>query len=257
MKEAPMIRRDTLFRSVLPAFALATAVVVSTSIAEEPAAKATPADQPRILILGDSISIGYTPYVQETLKGEAFVYRPLKADGSQENCADTTNGVAKIDDWLAREGGGWDVIHVNFGLHDLKHVKPGTKTNTDDPNDPHQVGLDLYRKQYDAILAKCEATGARLIVATTTPVPEGKVKPYRAPADVSKFNAVAKELAEKHSAAVDDLFAFAQERLAQIQRPANVHFTDAGSKALAEKVVESLKKELAAAKAASNDATKP
>jgi acyl-CoA thioesterase-1 len=252
-----MTRRNSLFRFVLPTFALATTIVVSTSDAEETPAKTASADQPRILILGDSISIGYTPYVQETLKGEAFVYRPLKADGSHENCADTTNGVAKIDDWLAREGGDWDVIHVNFGLHDLKHVKPGTKTNTDDPNDPHQVGLDLYRKQYDAILTKCEATGARLIVATTTPVPEGKVKPYRAPSDVPKFNAVAKELAEKHGAATDDLYAFAAERLAEIQQPANVHFTDAGSKALAEKVVESLKKELAAAKAEPNAPTKP
>lgn len=242
--------RLPISRSVFaPTVALAAMIAAATSVAQEAPAKSAPADQPRILILGDSISIGYTPFVQETLKGEAFVYRPLKADGSHENCADTTNGVAKIDDWLAREGGDWDVIHVNFGLHDLKHVKPGTKTNTDDPNDPHQVDLDAYRKQYDAILTRCKATGARLIVATTTPVPEGKVKPYRAPSDVQKFNAVAKELAEKHGAAVDDLFAFADERLAEIQRPANVHFTDEGSKALAGKVVESLRKELAAAKA--------
>ena len=103
----------------------------------------------------------------------------------------------------------------------------------------------------------CRASSARLIVATTTPVPDGKVKPYRAPADVATFNVVAKELAEKHGAAVDDLFAFADERLAEIQRPANVHFTDQGSAALAEKVVGSLKKELAAAKAGSTDATKP
>jgi acyl-CoA thioesterase-1 len=244
-----MIPAKVLRRRSLPAFLFAMAVAAPVLFAEEPPAKTAPSDQPRILILGDSISIGYTPFVQETLQGKAFVYRPLKADGSHENCADTTNGVAKIDDWLAREGGDWDVIHVNFGLHDLKHVKPGTKTNTDDPNDPHQVDLETYRNQYDAILAKCQATGAKLIVATTTPVPEGKVRPYRAPSDVPKFNAVAKELAEKHGAAVDDLFAFAAERLEKIQRPANVHFTDDGSKALSEKVVESLRKELAAAKA--------
>ncbi|HEV7279251.1 MAG TPA: SGNH/GDSL hydrolase family protein [Pirellulaceae bacterium] len=249
MTPFPPLRRHSL-----PAFLLAATVATAISFAEEPSAIAPASDQPRILILGDSISIGYTPYVQETLEGEAFVYRPLRANGSHENCADTTNGVAKIDEWLAREGGDWDVIHVNFGLHDLKHVKAGTKENTDDPNDPHQVDLQTHREQYDAILAKCKATGARLIVATTTPVPEapvpeGKVRPYRAPADVLKYNAVAKELAEKHGAAVDDLFAFAAERLAEIQLPANVHFTDAGSKALAEKVVESLRKEFAAAKA--------
>ena len=250
-----MTLSQALRRRSLPSFFLAATIAATVSFAEEPSATAPASDQPRILILGDSISIGYSPYVQETLKDEAFVYRPLRANGAHENCADTTNGVAKIDDWLAREGGDWDVIHVNFGLHDLKHVRPGTKENTDDPNDPHQVDLETYRKQYDAILAKCKATGARLIVATTTPVPEGKVKPYRAPTDVPKYNAVAKELAEKHGAAVDDLFAFAAERLEEIQRPANVHFTDDGSKALAEKVVESLRKELAAVKSNSNDAT--
>lgn len=241
------LSRTLRLRSLPTAF-LAATIATAVAFAEEPAAEGPVADQPRILILGDSISIGYTPFVQEALEGEAFVYRPLKADGSHENCADTTNGVAKIDDWLAREGGEWDVIHINFGLHDLKHVKPGTKTNTDDPNDPHQVELDAYRTQYDTVLAKCKATGARLIVATTTPVPEGKVKPYRDPTDVPKYNAVAKELAEKHGAAIDDLFAFADKRLEKIQRPANVHFTDEGSKALAGKVVESLRKELAAAK---------
>ena len=39
-------------------------------------AVAAPAEErPRVLILGDSISIGYTPHVQELLKGEAEVVR--------------------------------------------------------------------------------------------------------------------------------------------------------------------------------------
>lgn len=229
---------------------LAFSIAVPAAVAQESRPGTPPsADLPRILILGDSISIGYTPFVKEALADEAFVYRPVDATGKDENCADTTTGVAKVDDWLAREGGGWDVIHVNFGLHDLKHVKPGTRTNTNDPNDPHQVELDTYREQYDAILAKCKATGARLIVTTTTPVPEGGVKPFRDPADVPKYNAVAKELAKKHGAAVDDLYEFALPRLAEIQRPVNVHFTDAGSKELAGQVVASIEKAIAAPKA--------
>src|SRR5210317_211530 len=67
-----------------------------------------------VLILGDSISIGYTPFVKELLKGEANVQRPIHPNGRAENCQGTLNGVKHIDRWL--EDTQWDVIHFNFGL---------------------------------------------------------------------------------------------------------------------------------------------
>lgn len=39
-----------------------------------------------------------------------------------ENCADTGTGLQRLDAWLAIGNGAWDVIHFNFGLHDLKYV---------------------------------------------------------------------------------------------------------------------------------------
>src|SRR5262245_13412125 len=57
---------------------------------------------PRVLIIGDSISIGYTLPLRETLKGKANVHRPAT------NCGPTARGVQSIDQWL--EGGKWDVI---------------------------------------------------------------------------------------------------------------------------------------------------
>ena len=44
-------------------------------------------------LLGDSISIGYTPHVQAMLAGKATVVRPMRQNGRPENCAGTTNGV--------------------------------------------------------------------------------------------------------------------------------------------------------------------
>jgi len=41
--------------------------------------------------------------------------------------------------------------------------------------------------------------------------------------------------------AINDLHAFAAARLAEIQRPQNVHFTDAGSKALAGQAATAIK----------------
>ena len=66
-----------------------------------------PIDQalPNVLILGDSISIGYTRQVREGLKGQANVIRP------NANCGDTRHGLAQIETWLG--DGKWQVIHFN------------------------------------------------------------------------------------------------------------------------------------------------
>ena len=85
---------------------------------------------PKVLILGDSISIGYTPLVQKALEGEAHVFRPMRSEKGAENCEGTTYGVTELERWLQIDGGGWDVIHFNFGLHDLKRVHPETRKNS-------------------------------------------------------------------------------------------------------------------------------
>lgn len=69
---------------------------------------------PRVLLLGDSISMGYTARVRELLAGKANVHRPA------ENCFDSGNGVKKLEAWLG--AGKWHVVHFNFGLHDNKYV---------------------------------------------------------------------------------------------------------------------------------------
>src|SRR6185503_14433628 len=73
---------------------------------------------PRVLIIGDSISIGYQEPLREALKGKANVHRPMT------NCGPTTRGVEQIEQWLGSdnsEKGKWALIHFNFGLHDVRH----------------------------------------------------------------------------------------------------------------------------------------
>ena len=153
-----------------------------------------PLERPiRVLLLGDSISIGYTQHVRELMGDAAHVVRPTNARGGAENCAGTTKGIDHVDRWLALEGGGWDVIHFNFGLHDLKRVKPDTGKNSQDPADPRQAGRPVYRAQLREITAKLYGTGARLVFATTTPFPPG-VKPWRDPEDAVRYNRVALEV---------------------------------------------------------------
>jgi hypothetical protein len=212
---------------------LALAVLPFVAFVATATSTADAADKPRVLILGDSISIGYTPYVQKLLADEAVVQRP------KGNCAGTNNGIKNIDAWLKLDGGKWDVVHYNFGLHDLKGVDAKGK-NSNDATAPRQADLATYEKQLDAITAKIVATGAKAIFATTTPYPAG-VTPHRDPADAERYNAVARKVAAKCGVAIDDLHGFAKPRLESIQRPVNVHFTPEGSKALAGEVAKSIR----------------
>jgi acyl-CoA thioesterase-1 len=231
-------------------FLTAIIMAIGSFAAAQDAAKPKAADErtenglPNVLILGDSISIGYTSHVKQLLRENANVFRPTNAKGKPENCAGTVNGVKQIDRWLAAEGGKWNVIHFNFGLHDLKRVNAKTKKNSNNPDDPHQSNPELYEKQLSQIVTKLLATKAKLIFATTTPVPAGGVKPHRDVNDPERYNEIAKKIMKKNDIEVNDLFAFAEPKMREIQIPVNVHFTKKGSEYLGKQVAEAILKNL-------------
>lgn len=200
-------------------------------------AKAGDSEKPRVLILGDSISMGYTRFVKENLQGVADVFRP------DDNCGGTTKGIQFIDQWLEIEGGRWDVIHFNFGLHDLKHVDPQTGLNSDSPDDPQQADVKTYAKNLEEMIIKMKATGAKLIFATTTPYPDG-TSPYRDPKMAEVYNKTALKVCKKYGVETDDLYSSVKDRLSELQRPMNVHFLPKGSKFLGDQVSESILKAL-------------
>jgi len=177
---------------------------------------------PRVLLIGDSISIGYTVPARESLKGKANVHR-IPTNGGP-----TTNGLKNLDSWLG--SGKWDVIHFNWGLHDLRFMPDGNR----------QVPLDQYETNLRELVARLKKTGAKLIWAGTTPVPEGNLNPPRKDSDVVAYNAVARKIMEENHVAIDDLYALARPRLDTIQLPVNVHFTAGGYKALAGQVASSI-----------------
>ena len=183
---------------------------------------------PRVLLIGDSISIGYTVPVQQALKGKANVHRP------DTNCGPTSRGVEQIDEWLA--GGKWDVIHFNFGLHDVRYFDDGMASAAG--KGQRQVSDSDYEQNLEQLVARMKKTGAKLIFATTTPVPEGSAG--RIKGEEVKYNEIALRIMQKHGVAIDDLYAFALPRLAEIQRPANVHFSESGSKVLGDQVAASI-----------------
>ncbi|MEM7603670.1 MAG: SGNH/GDSL hydrolase family protein, partial [Verrucomicrobiota bacterium] len=159
----------------LSLFCLCPADAMAEKVKKKPNPAMTPVEDveglPRVLLIGDSISIGYTVAVQELLEGKANVHRPLT------NCGPTTNGLAKLGDWLETGGSdkSWDVIHFNWGLHDLKYMGPNGE-NLADPaaeTSQPQVSQEDYRKNLVELVSRLKATGATLIWRNTTPVPEG------------------------------------------------------------------------------------
>jgi acyl-CoA thioesterase-1 len=171
--------------------------------------------------------------------GVANVHRP------PTNCGPTTRGLEQIDQWLA--SGRWDVIHFNWGLHDLKYIAddPAALADPNDPKSHPQVPLDAYAANLERLVERLKRTGAKLIWATTTPVPQGAAG--RVPGDDERYNAAARKIMEKHGVAIDDLYAFCKPRLAELQLPANVHFTPQGYQALAEQVVAAVQAALPSA----------
>jgi hypothetical protein len=207
---------------------------------------------PKVLILGDSISIGYTPFVQQMLKNEAKVVRPMQKDGKRpENCSYSANGVKRIDAWLGDTK--WDVIHFNFGLHDLKYIGqalPNAKIAPQkgaaikkNPEARQLSTIEDYLANLEKIVARLKQTKAKLIFCTTTPVPEGSTG--RISGDELKYNAAAIKLMKKLDVSVNDLHVHAsQKKVAVFQVKANVHYTKEGSELLAEAVVSSLRSSL-------------
>ncbi len=184
---------------------------------------------PRVLLIGDSISMGYTLPVREKLAGKANVHRPAA------NCGPTTTGLASIDNWLG--DGKWDLIHFNWGLHDLKFVGPQGENlaAVDDPQNHRQVTPQEYEKNLRQLVARLKQTGAILIWRNTTPVPEGSAG--RIAEDAEKYNEIAGRVMQENGIEVHDLYAFVQPQMTALMLPkANVHFTPVGYDALAAEV---------------------
>lgn len=186
---------------------------------------------PRVLLIGDSICGYYKPYVVQFLKGRAEVVHGGHA-------ADTRFGLAHIDRWLAKHKA--DVIHFNWGLHDLK--KKGT-----------QVPVEDYEKNLRELVRRMKATNAKLVFATTTPVGP---RAARRNSDVIRYNAAALKVMKAEDVAVNDLYAVAFPIREKIQHTDHVHFKpykghpependqENGSKILAKAVARSILKVL-------------
>ncbi len=188
---------------------------------------------PNVLILGDSISIAYTIPVRKGLAGKANVFRP------KANCGSTVAGREHLEQWLGTRK--WDVIHFNWGLHDLCYRHPDAKTqgNRDKVKGTQSVPPEAYERNLEALVKRLEATGAALVWASTTIVPEGEVG--RHVGDDVKYNEIAARIMARHGIPTDDLHAVSKSFEGKHSSgPGDVHFNAEGSRKLADSVVASI-----------------
>jgi acyl-CoA thioesterase-1 len=199
---------------------------------------------PRVLLIGDSVSVGYTLAVRRELAGRANVHRP------PQNCGSSAVGLANIGKWLG--DGRWDVIHFNHGLHDLSYeFSPGKHRDATGAyagpgnGGHHRVSPEDYGRNLAAIVGLLRATapGARLIFATTTPV-SADLHHYVQDSE-QEYNRVAIAVMRGLAVPVNDLWAFAKPRVAEIQEPGNPHFTAKGSAVLAREIARVIAEALA------------
>jgi len=173
-------------------------------------------DLPNVLLMGNSISIGYTPYVQENLKGIANVYR-IPANGG-----DTYTMLKFYEIWLG--GIHWDIIHFNWGLHDLKR----TVNNKLDIKGERKVSIEEYSKNMSKIVDILKSSASNLIFASTSYVPDGAEGRIRG--EELLYNISALEVMKCYPGIyIDDQFSLTS-MYPDEQKKMNVHFSIDGSK---------------------------
>ncbi len=191
---------------------------------------------PNVLLIGDSISMSYTEGVRERLAGVANVYR------APNNCRSTRQSLAEFKTYLGEIQ--WEVIHFNWGIHDVTHLDASGKT-APPPQGKLQVPLDEYRDNFRQLLQRLQKTGAKLIWASTTPIGRNtESRGFRRDSDVVVYNNTAAESLKRKRIATNDLCSLVKPH-AEEWMSDGVHFRPQGRMVLADAVAKAIRHELA------------
>ena len=150
----------------------------------------------KILLVGDSIRIGYDKYVKLSYEGRAEVFYP------NENCRMSSYVIRCLHDWKrdTKCGSDIDLVHWNCGLWDCLIMPDGL----------YQTPLNQYKENIDRIckMIKLYFPGAISVFATSTPVHDGVCAEVytRNSKDVELFNAAAVEVVKANGGYIDDLY---------------------------------------------------
>ena len=189
---------------------------------------------PDVLLIGDSISIGYTAPLRRALRGNANVFRV------PANARHTRQTLENIETYLGQRD--WDVIHFNCGIHDLTRIDEDGGAATDGDR---QVPPEAYERNLERLVRRLKATGAELVWGSTTPVAEDAGA--RANADVKTYNEAAAAIMDRHFVTINDLNGVARSGSGPLWSD-GVHFTPEGYDGLAQATADAVLRALNAEK---------
>jgi hypothetical protein len=180
--------------------------------------------KPRVLLIGDSIAVGYRPYVSEMLKAYARVDMYASSRGLDDPAYEK-------ELLLLLSEYAYSVIHFNNGLHGM------------------HLSQEEYRRDLEGALRVIllAQPGAKIIAATSTPVTldgqPGELND-KVNANVVKRNVAVIEAAEKLGIEVNDLYGPMLGR-SEYRLPDGYHYNADGQKRQAERVAGAIKRAMA------------
>jgi hypothetical protein len=156
----------------------------------------------KILLIGDSIRLGYDDYVKESMKNVAEVYYPA------ENCQSAAVVLTTLHAWA--DGLGLyeaDAVHFNAGHWDNLRIY----------GDEPIMSIEAYAVNIRRIAQRIRFLfpDAKIIFATTTPVYEaGFIEEFvaRRNSDIEAYNAAACEALADLDVTINDLYSLMKDQ---------------------------------------------
>lgn len=177
----------------------------------------------QVLLLGDSLRMGYQPFVAKKLEGKAQV------SGPEENGRWAGYTLNSLRFWIP-DLPTPDVIHWNNGLWDL--------------GDDYNIGRPFsLPEEYESALERTVIVlnklfpEAKIIMATTMPTSNPDSS------GIEEYNEIMKNVAKRHGIEVNDLFPIAKQNPGLIGED-HIHMTDEGYDIVSDQVVAVLEKYL-------------
>ena len=179
-----------------------------------------------LLLIGDSIRMGYDKSVRKTLEGKANVIFP------EENCRFASYLLRNFHEYLKDvKGEDVDVVHWNAGLWDCLRLFE------EEPHTP----IEVYAYYIDRLCIRIKkiCPNAKVIFATSTKVLSEKMdknfKRYNE--EIQKYNDAAVEVVKKHGFLVNDLYAVSDKLPEEAHSDAVHYYTPMGTEAFTSAVL--------------------
>ena len=182
-----------------------------------------------VLLIGDSIRMGYDKAVRATLDGIANVYYP------EENCRFAAYVLRYLHEYKSLlNGEDVDVLHWNTGLWD------NLRLLGEDVHTP----IDIYRYYIDRICVRIQKVfpNAKVIFATSTQVLSEKMSAdfKRYNEEIALYNKAAVEIVTKYGFEVNDLYAVSASLPEQAHSDPVHYYTPMGTEAFTNQVLSYL-----------------